>query len=149
MLRLIYFIYEVYNFIFRPVLFGVRVLLVKDNQVMLVRHTYKKGWHLPGGGFKRGETVEEAARREAREETGAELKNIQLIGIFSNLEDDGSGHNILFASNDFDIVGQPDHEIAEARFFPLDDLPADLLPGHRRRVEEYRTGIKQPVSGKW
>ncbi len=149
MLRLVYLAYEIYNFIFRPVLFGVRVLLVKDDQVLLVRHTYKKGWHLPGGGLKRGETVEEAARREAREETGAELRSIRLVGIFSDLEDGFNGHNILFASNDFEIVGPHDHEIAEARFFPLDTLPDDLPPGQRRRVEEYKAVTQQPACGKW
>ncbi len=149
MLRLVYLVYEIYNFLFRPVSFGVRVLLVKDGQILLIKHTYKKGWHLPGGGLKRGETVEEAARREAREETGAALKNIRLVGIFSKSEDGFSGHNILFASNDFDVVGQHDHEIAEARFFPLDALPSDLLPDHRRKVDEYHAGIKSPAIGKW
>ncbi len=149
MLRLVYLAYEIYNFIFKPVLFGVRILLIKDDQVLLVKHTYKGGWHLPGGGLKRGETVEEAARREAREETGVELRYIQLIGIFSDLENGFSGHNILFSSNDFDFVGQPDHEIAEARFFPLNALPDDLSPGHRRKVEEYKAGTKQLAFGKW
>ncbi len=149
MLRLVYLAYEIYNFIFKPVLFGVRILLIKDNQVLLVKHTYKDGWHLPGGGLKRGETVEEAARREACEETGAELRSIQLVGIFTSFEDGVSGHNILFTSNDFEIVGQHDHEIAEARFFPLNNLPDDLPSGHRRKVEEYRAGIKSPTVGKW
>ncbi len=149
MLRLIYLLYEIYNFIFKPVQYGVRVMLVKDHQVLLVRHTYKKGWYLPGGGLKRGETVEEAARREAREETGSELKNIQLIGIFSRLEENISEHNILLLSSDFDIVGQPDDEIADARLFSLDALPEELLAAHRRKVEEYRAGLEQPVLGKW
>lgn len=149
MLRLVYLVYEIYSFIFKPVLFGVRVMLIKDNQVLLVKHTYKKGWHLPGGGLKRGETVEEAARREAREETGAELKNIQLIGIFSNLDEGVTSHIILFASNEFGIVGRSDHEIAEARLFPLDALPDDLMPGYRRRLEEYQAGRKQLAFEKW
>ena len=143
-------VYEINNFIFRPVSFGVRVLLIKDDQILLIKHTYKKGWHLPGGGLKRAETVEEAARREAREETGATLRSIRLVGIFSNLEHGFSGHNILFASNDFEIIGQHDHEIAESRFFPLDALPSDLLSDHRRKVDEYRAGVKQqPTLGKW
>jgi ADP-ribose pyrophosphatase YjhB (NUDIX family) len=149
MLRLTYLIYEIYSFIFKPVLFGVRVMLVKDNQVLLVKHTYKKGWYLPGGGVKRGETVEEAARREAHEETGAELRNIRLVGIFTNFEEGVSGHNIVFLSNDFNIVGRPDHEIAEARFFSLDALPADLLPGHRQRLEEYRDEKQLNQFGEW
>jgi ADP-ribose pyrophosphatase YjhB (NUDIX family) len=136
-LRFIYLIYRIYIFIVRPVTFGVRVLLVKDSRVLLIRHTYRGGWHLPGGGIQRGETVETAARREVREETGAEMGAVQLMGVFSNLENRASGHNVLFACEEFDITGKPDHEIAEVRFFQRNELPADMFPGHRRRIEEY------------
>ena len=150
MLRLVYLLYEIYNFIFRPVSFGVRVVLVKDDQVLLVKHTYKPGWHLPGGGFKRGETVEGAARREAREETGAQLEDLQFIGIFSSCEGRSQGHDLLFASGAFEIQGPPDHEIAQARFFPFDQLPDELLPGYRRRLEAYRAlPGAQPQFGPW
>jgi 8-oxo-dGTP pyrophosphatase MutT (NUDIX family) len=149
MLQLIHFLYEVYCFIFQPVLFGVRVMLVKDDQALLVKHTYKKGWYFPGGGIKRGETVEEAARREVREETGAELRTIRLVGVFTSFFGQAGGHEILFISDDFNIVGKPDHEIAESRFFPLDDLPADLWQGHRRRLEEYRDTGQVASFGEW
>ncbi len=149
MLYFIHLIYEIYLFIFKPVIFGVRIILMKGDQVLLIKHTYKEGWHLPGGGFKRGETVEQAARREAYEETGAEVKSLELVGIFTNMDDKDSAHNILFASNDFEVTGRPDAEIAEARFFSLDDLPGDLLPGQRRRREAYRSGQKGPGFGEW
>jgi ADP-ribose pyrophosphatase YjhB (NUDIX family) len=136
-LRFIYLIYRIYIVIVRPVTFGVRVLLVKDSRVLLIRHTYRSGWHLPGGGIQRDETVETAARREVREETGAEMGAVKLLGVFSNLENRASGHNILFVCEEFDITGKPDHEIAEVRFFQRNELPADMFPGHRRRIEEY------------
>ena len=97
LLRLVYFFYRIYIFLFRPVTYGVRALLVKDGRILLIRHTYWSGWHLPGGGIQRGETVETAARREVREETGAEMGAVQLLGIYSNLDGYVSGHNILFA----------------------------------------------------
>ena len=97
LLRLVYFFYRIYIFLFRPVTYGVRALLVKDGRILLIRHTYRSGWHLPGGGIQRGETVETAARREVREETGAEMGAVQLLGIYSNLDGCVSGHNILFA----------------------------------------------------
>jgi 8-oxo-dGTP pyrophosphatase MutT (NUDIX family) len=151
MLRILYLAYQAYIFIFRPVTYGVRVLLVKEGRVLLIRHTYRSGWHMPGGGIQRGETVETAARREVREETGAEMGQIKLAGIFSNLESRSSGHNILFSCEDFIITGKPDHEIAEARFFSLSKLPADMFPGHRRKIEEYlETGSHRSADyGRW
>ncbi|HPP63333.1 MAG TPA: NUDIX domain-containing protein [Anaerolineales bacterium] len=149
MLRLLYFIYNLYLFIFRPVTIGVRVILAKEGRVLLVRHTYRDGWHLPGGGIQRRETVETAARREVREEAGAEVGKVQLVGVYSNLEGYASGHNILFASEDFEIVGKPDREIAEARFFSRDELPADMFAGHRRKAEEYLDGKIPSNTGVW
>ena len=149
MLRLLYLAHRVYLFLFRPILFGVRVLLAKDGRVLLVKHTYRSGWHLPGGGIQRGETVEAAARREVREEAGAEMGPAALLGVYSNFEDYASGHNVLFVCEDFEIVGKSDREIAEARFFSLAELPADMFPGHRRRVEEYLGGGIRSGAGTW
>jgi 8-oxo-dGTP pyrophosphatase MutT (NUDIX family) len=144
MLRLVYLALRVYCFFVRPVVLGVRVMLVRNRQVLLVRHTYIEGWFLPGGGVKRGETFEQAARREAREEVGSELKDMALVGAYSNFTEWKSDHTILFVSRDFTTSGGHDGEIAEVRFFPLDDLPEALWPGHRRRLQEYADGLKGP-----
>ncbi len=149
MLRLLYLAHRVYLFLFRPVIFGVRVLLVKEGRVLLIRHTYRSGWHLPGGGVKRGETVEMAARREVREETGAEMGKVELAGVFANFDNYASGHNILFLCEDFEMVGSPDREIAEARFFSQPELPADMFPGHRRKAEEILGGGIASNGGLW
>jgi len=149
MLRLIYLIYRVYCFIFRPVTVGVRVMMIDKDRVLLVRHTYMDGWFMPGGGVKRGETLDQATRREAHEETGATLNNLSLVGAYTNFEEWKSDHNILFLSTNFTISGEHDLEIAEIRFFPLSALPANLISGHRRRLEEYQAGMGHPQFGKW
>ncbi len=149
MLRLVYLLYQVYLLIFRPLTMGVRVMMIQDGKVLLVRHTYMNGWWMPGGGIDRGETLDAAARREAAEEVGAELHNLTLVGAYSNLREWKSDHNILFLSTDFTFSGKGDHEIAEMRFFPLDALPEDLWPGHRQRIEEYLAHQTSPSYGEW
>ncbi len=149
MMRLLYLVYKAYCFLFRPVTLGVRVLLIRQDQVLLVRHTYLKGWFLPGGGVKRHETFEQAARREAREEVGAEIHTLKFVGAYSNFAELKSDHNLVFSSTDFVLHEKHDHEIAEARFFGLDALPQDVWPGHRLRLEEYRAGLPSPQSGEW
>lgn len=53
----------------KPRTIGVRaVLLDSDDRVALVRHTYTDQWYLPGGGVKKGESMEAALRRELEEE---------------------------------------------------------------------------------
>src|SRR5579864_85801 len=70
----------------RPMTLGVRALVLdKEDQVLLVRHTYVPGWHLPGGGVEQGETVLDAVTRELREEGNIELEEEpRLHGIFFN-----------------------------------------------------------------
>jgi ADP-ribose pyrophosphatase YjhB (NUDIX family) len=149
MLRLVYLAYRVYCFFVRPLTLGVRVMMIQNEKVLLVRHTYLDGWFMPGGGVKRRETLEQAARREAQEEVGAQLNEISLMGGYTNFGEWKSDHNILFFSDDFTLTGRHDTEIAEVRFYALDNLPEKLWPGHRRRLEEYRAGVKFEQFGEW
>ena len=149
MMRLLYLGFRIYCFIFRPKTLGVRVMLIQGGQVLLVRQTYIPGWFMPGGGVKRGETLDEAARREVCEEIGAEMGEISLLGSYTHFGEHKSDHNALFLCTDFTVNWKKDHEIAEARFFPLDDLPDGLAEGHRKRLEEYRAGVVIPQFGEW
>jgi 8-oxo-dGTP pyrophosphatase MutT (NUDIX family) len=149
MMRLLYFGFRIYCFIFRPTSIGVRVMLIQNGQVLLVRQTYMPGWFLPGGGVKRGETLNEAARREAHEEIGAEMGKLDLLGSYTHFGEYKSDHNALFLCTDFTLGKKQDLEIAEAQFFSLDALPEGLLDGHRKRLDEYRTGVEIPQFGEW
>ncbi len=140
---------RVYWHIFQPVNFGVQVMLIRDDQVALVRHTYKSGWYFPGGGVKRKESVETAVRREAMEEVGGTLGKLRLVGLYDNLRGPVSNHITLFICHDFELNGRSDDEIAEVRFFPLDQLPEDIGWGTRHRIEEYLNGWQMPSFGDW
>jgi 8-oxo-dGTP pyrophosphatase MutT (NUDIX family) len=128
---------------------GVRVMMIQDGKVLLIRQTYMPGWFMPGGGLKRGETLEQAARREAKEETGAELGEIRLLGAYTSFRDWKTDHNLVFVCEDYTIKGKPDGEIAEVRYFALNELPEGLWPGHIRRVQEYLSGKTTPQFGEW
>ena len=122
--------------------------MIQGDKVWLVQQTYMPGWFMPGGGIKRGETLEQATRREAREETGAELGAMKLLGAYTNFKEWKTDHNIVFICHEFEFTGKPDAEIAELRAFALNELPADLWPGHKRRLEEYQSGVI-PQFGEW
>jgi len=149
LLRLAYLLFRLYTFVFRPVRLGVRILILQDSQVLLVRQSYVTGWFMPGGGVKRGETLEQAARREALEEVGAQLGKLELMGAYTNFAEWKTDHNVVFLAEHAQLTGPGDGEVAEARFFALDDLPEGLWPGHRSRIEEFARGEAHPTFGEW
>ena len=147
--RFIYRLSQARRFLTRPLSLGARVLLVRDQgQILLVHHTYQDQWFLPGGGVKKRETLEQAARREAQEEAGAELGNLRLFGVYSTFQEYMSDHVAVFLCTEFTTQPQKSSEIAEARLFPLDALPANTSPGSRRRIAEYISG-GAPHIGLW
>jgi 8-oxo-dGTP pyrophosphatase MutT (NUDIX family) len=138
------------NRIRRPVTLGVRAI-IRDSQgrVLLVRHTYVPGWYLPGGAVDARESVGEALVREVMEEANVRVIGApRLIGIYFNRRG-RSDHVVLFEVLEFEQTSpkKPDHEIAEARFFALDDLPKATTRATRARLAEYVNG--GPISPIW
>ncbi len=119
---------------------GVRaVVLDGRGQVLLVRHTYTPGWYLPGGGVEIGETLEQALAWELREEGAIRLTGPAILqGVFFNRALSERDHVALYVVRDFTVMEdrKPDIEIAEARWFALDDLPEGTTPATRRRLAE-------------
>ncbi|WP_350335093.1 NUDIX domain-containing protein [Coralliovum pocilloporae] len=121
---------------------GVRaVVLDGEGQVFLVRHTYLPGWYLPGGGVEAGQSFLTALKQELSEEGNIRLTGApDLFAVYQNRREYARDHVALYIVRDFvqDSPRRPDHEIAEARFFPLDDLPEDTTEATRRRLSEIR-----------
>jgi ADP-ribose pyrophosphatase YjhB (NUDIX family) len=130
---------------------GVRIIIVDGRRVLLVSHWYAPwAWTLPGGGVNRNETPEEAAMREAFEETGLKVNSIAgEIGTYTGTL--GKTDRVtFFYTGDFEgsLAMRPNLEIMARSWFDIDTLPDELSPGNRRRVEAYRDGIRNEV-GKW
>lgn len=135
----------------RPMTLGVRMAATnQDGHIMLVKHTYVSGWHLPGGGVDSGESCMEAAIRELAEETGLNpLKQPKLFDIYFNTIASKRDHVALYRC---EVISNgdskaPDKEIAEARFFALNELPEDTSGGTKRRLAELFDGAE--VSPHW
>ena len=147
--RLLYLGFKIYCFIFRPIRMGVRVMMIENDKVWLVRHTYLPGWYMPGGGLNKWETLDQAARREAREETGAELGKVSFVGVFTSYAQWKTDHTAVFICKDLNFVGKSDGEIAEVRAFPLNELPGNVYALHRILLEKFHTSGIQSNVGEW
>lgn len=77
-----YYLLLFYWWIFRPRRRGVRVVVESRGKFLMICPTYLKirVWNFPGGGIKKGESVEDAAIREVREETGLQVGSPVALG---------------------------------------------------------------------
>jgi 8-oxo-dGTP diphosphatase len=108
--------------------------------VLIERKHEPLGWALPGGFVEIGECVEEAAVREAAEETNLEITLSTLLGVYSDPDRDPRGHSVsavYVATSAGAPVAMDD--AAAVRVFDLDRLPTQLAFDHAEILDDYRT----------
>lgn len=135
----------------RPMTLGAFAMVVDGHErVFLVKHSYVDGWHLPGGGVEKGESVFSALARELAEEGNIRLTAVPTLhGVFFNKRVSHRDHVALFIVRDFqqEAPPRPNREIVDHAFFPLDALPEDVGRATRARIDEVFRGVT--VSELW
>jgi ADP-ribose pyrophosphatase YjhB (NUDIX family) len=135
MTRVVHFLY----FFIKGMTVGVRAACFDaEGRIFLVRHSYIPGWHMPGGGVERYETVRQAIAKELREEGNLELTAPpQLVHVYFNRRTSKRDHVVFFRCDVRQTAPRkPDREIVEAGFFPLDALPSGTTSATLRRLAE-------------
>lgn len=114
----------------RDIRIRIAVVISRGDEILLVRHVKgdRQYWLVPGGGLDWGESIEDCAIREIKEETNLDIKLIKLLFISESLSREYERHlvNLTFLGqitggiDDVQVVN--DERIKEARFFPIADL---------------------------
>ena len=121
---------------------GVRVMLVHQEKIVLVRHWYNSLWVMPGGGIHKHETPEQAAIREIQEELGIKIDQLEyLLGVYSNNKEGKNdivycyvvelSEQIIFPKRRFNI------EIADIVWSEFSNLPIGTSFATKTRIKEY------------
>ena len=116
------------------------IIELPDARIVLIERAHEPfGWALPGGFVDIGETVAQAAVREAREETGLDVSLHALLGVYSDPQRDPRGHtaSVVFVAA---ASGQPrgSDDARDARAFdPLS--PPALAFDHAQILSDYRS----------
>ncbi len=115
------------------------VIQRKDNSIILIKR--KKSpfidyWPIPGGFVEYGETVEHAAIREAKEETGLDVEIEKLIGVYSDPDRDPRGHVVSIAFLAKEVGGElmANTDAKEAKSFKK--IPKKLAFDHDKILKD-------------
>ena len=117
----------------------VDVVIPSERGVVLIRRAsepFAGQWALPGGFVELGETVEEAAAREAAEETGLAVEVARLIGVYSEPERDPRGHNVSVAFLVRVLSGELAAATDASEVSVLDPSSIELAFDHRRIIDD-------------
>ena len=109
--------------------------------VLIERKNPPAGWAIPGGFVDYGESLEDAACREAKEETGLDVTLVRQLHTYSDPARDARQHTIstvFIAKAEGTPVGADD--ALRARLFSPDDLPSPLAFDHAQIIADYRSG---------
>jgi 8-oxo-dGTP diphosphatase len=114
------------------------IVEVEEGIVLIKRKNPPYGWALPGGFVDYGESLEEAALREAKEETSLDVELLSQLGAYSDPARDPRHHTIsvVFIAR---AVGKPKaaDDAAEVEVFGRSSIPKDLAFDHAKILQDY------------
>jgi 8-oxo-dGTP diphosphatase len=115
--------------------------------VLILRRNEPKAWALPGGFVDYGESLEQAAAREAREETGLEVESLKQFHTYSDPRRDPRQHNIstVFTARARGVPRAGD-DAGEVRIFTGKNLPHPLAFDHEQILRDYFAKRHSPQS---
>ncbi len=115
------------------------IIEVEDKIVLIYRKNPPHGWAIPGGFVDYGETLEDAAKREAKEETNLDIDILYLLGCYSDPKRDPRFHTIttvFVAKGKGELKAKDDAK--QARLFKIEEIPwNELAFDHDKILKDY------------
>lgn len=130
---------------------GIAVFIFKDGKFLMQQRKGSHGagtWSVPGGHLEFGESFEDTARREVREETGLDIKNVRFGAATNDYFEGENKHYVtVWMLSDWkdgeEFIAEPDKCIAQA-WHTFDHLPSPLfLPWNQLLSSEFIEEIKK------
>lgn len=114
------------------------IIEYKGGIVLIERKNYPYGWAIPGGFVEYGESCEETAIREAKEETGLDVENLKQFKTYSEPKRDPRFHTIstCFIAKGKGVLKSGD-DAKNAKVFKKENLPENIAFDHREILEDY------------
>ncbi|HEX6819974.1 MAG TPA: NUDIX hydrolase [Ktedonobacterales bacterium] len=124
---------------------AVSALIERDGQYLLAHRSDIPWWNLPGGGLEYGETLDEGLAREIREEIGAVIEIVRLVGVYSKPQKREVVFTFLCHLAPDSPPPGPSAEVSRVAWFLPHEVPANLLPKHRVRLHDALRGQAEAI----
>ena len=120
---------------------GATVAIIENGAVLLTKRSDFEVWCLPGGHVDEGESLTEAAIREAKEEVGVDVELTRYVGAYSRIGGDSTIHLHLFVAKIIggSITPQPE-EVLDIQYFEEGNLPELMFWWHYQQIEDALAG---------
>ncbi len=119
------------------------IVYSEEKGLLLEKRTDTGEWCTPGGAIELGESLEDALKREVKEETNLDIANPKLFDIKANVhmiypnKDEVYYTDVVYEINDFWGKLKPDKESSELAFFPLDNLPENIMTTQTGYIQKF------------
>ena len=133
---------------FRDPKVAAAVLVLLDGSLVMVKRGVEPElgrWAFPSGFVDRGESVEDAAVREVKEETGLDVRTTGLVGLYSE-----TGSPVILAVYSAEVIGgklASGHDADEAATFAISDLPPLPFPHDDQILRDWRAMRRLALDG--
>ena len=124
------------------------IIYDKEKGILLEKRTDNGMWCVPGGALELGETLEEALRREVKEETSLEISNPKLFDVKAGVhmvypnKDEVYYTDVVYEINEYEGELKPDSESQELVWTPIDKLPDNIMPTQIEYIEKFVNSLK-------
>jgi len=124
---------------------GVFAIVERDGRYLLAHRRDIDWWNLPGGGLEFDETVEEGVLREVREEVGASVEIVRLVGVYSKPRKREVVLTFLCHLTSDSPEPTVSDEVSQIAWLLPTAFPTNLLPKHRQRLEDVLQDRKEAI----